>query len=102
MIKNNIKRSQKSSYRKYKINENFFNFINDEYSAWLIGFIISDGNISKNNGGYYIRFELAKKDEEILYEILKIMDSDITIFRNKKRNSSYEWVKETSLSERSE
>lgn len=37
------------AYRKYKINDEFFDIINNEEKAYLLGFFIADGCISKPN-----------------------------------------------------
>lgn len=53
--------------RKYTLNEDFFNIINTNDKAYILGFIYADGSIYKN----YLSIKLAKKDQEIL-EYIKL------------------------------
>lgn len=84
--KNNSVLRKKSSFRKWKVDEDYFSNIVDERQAWLLGFIIADGSISNDNGGYFLSIDLAKKDAEILRKIRKILASDCPI-KLTKRNS---------------
>jgi hypothetical protein len=64
-IKNNVKRkSKKVAKRKYSLNENFFEVINTQDKAYFLGFIYSDGWVSKNVMG----IELSEQDLDILYK----------------------------------
>lgn len=49
--------------RKYDVNEKFFDNINSEESAYILGWMYSDGN---NDGYYSISIDLNKRDVEIL------------------------------------
>lgn len=62
------------SSRKYKIDENFFNRIDNQVKAYVLGFIYSDGCLSKN--GSEIIIKLHHKDFDILQRIKKEMASD--------------------------
>lgn len=84
---NNVVLRKPSSYRKYTLNEDYFKIINDEYKAWLIGFLIADGSIYIHNDGYYIGFELSIKDEEILHKIRNMLSASYPITTNKTKTA---------------
>lgn len=67
----------------YEKNPNFFKEENSNM-AWLLGFLASDGNISKN--GNRIRIELSVVDKEILERIKEIVkiENPIKIRENKR------------------
>lgn len=59
-------------WRKYSINEDFFKTWTPE-SAWVYGWILGDGNITNIN---QLRITLARSDEELLYKIRTLMNSN--------------------------
>jgi AraC-like DNA-binding protein len=69
LFKNNQVESRKGfSYaRKYNLDEHYFDVINTEDKAYILGFIYADGNnlFSTNR----IRIQLSKTDEEILQKM---------------------------------
>lgn len=70
--------------KKYTIDELFFEEINTHNKAYILGFIYGDGNIVKTHGksgggGGVLRFELAIKDEYILYDIRNALKSNAPI-----------------------
>lgn len=79
MIQNNISLRNPSCYRKRKINESFFDSIDNEVKAYILGFIYADGSISSSSTGYYLNIQLHKKDEYILKRFLESMNSDYII-----------------------
>lgn len=58
-------------YRKYHINENYFDIIDDEYKAYILGFIVADGHVSDTS----IKIALNIQDIDILYKIRDAMGS---------------------------
>lgn len=56
----------------YTINENFFDEINTEEKAYILGFLLSDGCISNHN----INITLQENDREILEKINCCIDSN--------------------------
>lgn len=51
---------------KYIVNQDYFKTVNEK-SAYIIGFIMGDGNIGKNNSNnYYLQIRIHKQDVEIL------------------------------------
>lgn len=70
---------KKSTFRKWKIDEDYFSNIIKEQQAWLLGFIIADGSLSKGNRGHFLTIDLAKRDVQILKTIRKLLSSDCPI-----------------------
>lgn len=61
------RRSAEDCHRKYAINEDFFNHIDTQEKAFVLGFLYADGgNILEHN---FVRIQLAEKDKDILYKI---------------------------------
>lgn len=48
--------------RKYSLNESYFEKIDSEEKAYFLGFLFSDGSVSK----YSLNLSLAEVDKEIL------------------------------------
>lgn len=75
--------------RKHKIDESFFEKINNEEKAWLLGFLIADGYICTGRN-YSIRIELANKDKYILeYISNRIFKSTYPVADVDNKQSSY-------------
>lgn len=80
------------SRRKHQINEDYFKQINSPEKAWLLGFIIADGYITKgyNNVKYYLRIELSNKDKYILEHISNnLLESTYPVVDVPAKESSY-------------
>lgn len=61
------------------VNEKYFENINHN-SAYIIGFILGDGNISKNDSNnYYLNIRIHEKDKEILEFISKELTGEIQL-----------------------
>ena len=76
--KHNIPIRKIGQPRKHQLNESFFKEWSNEM-AWVIGLIITDGCLSKDQ--YTI--SIAQKDTEILRKVAKLMDSDFVLTKNK-------------------
>lgn len=74
--------SGKITKKKYHVNDKFFNVINTEEKAYILGFICADGHVENN----HIQFEVAAKDIDILYKIRKALDSNHPIKEIHKEN----------------
>jgi len=72
------KKSKKEIGKKYEINENYFEKIDSHEKAYILGFIMGDGNISND---VILRIELNSKDEEILHKIKNSIRSSAPIKR---------------------
>lgn len=104
LLKNNIKirdlhesicianQTNDRTVQHYEKNPNFFKKESSDM-AWLLGFLASDGNISKN--GNKIRIELSIVDKEILEKIKEVVGIENPIrIREDKRGfvfASLEW-----------
>ncbi len=65
LVKNNITiRSNSESKRTYKINQNFFENIDNEIKAYYLGFLISDGCVGSNDNS--IVLSQIKEDDDSL------------------------------------
>lgn len=65
-------RNGTGGHRKYQVNEDFFNVINTEEKAYVLGFICADGHVAPDR----ISISVAIKDAEILHKIKKTMNSN--------------------------
>lgn len=84
-----IKLPKSAPYRKYSLNENFFKTWTKEM-AYTIGFIMADGNIklSPRNGGV-LSIRLNIKDDIILKNIKKFINTDAPITYKYYPNRNY-------------
>lgn len=74
------------SYRKYSFDSHYFDIIDTPNKAYVIGLIISDGNISTN--GYSLRIGLQMSDKKILEQINSDMKNTTPLkFLNKKKEN---------------
>lgn len=77
--------------RTYTLNENFFDEINTEAKAYILGFIAADGYISTNKIKRVV-IELHEKDKEILEQINFNLESNSPI-KKITRKGNYKHVK---------
>ena len=75
-------RNGKTGKRIYKVNEQFFNNINTEEKAYILGFICADGHIEKDR----LNITVSIKDKDILEKIRKAMQSNHPIKEVKRTN----------------
>lgn len=68
------KRTNTEFYKKYNLNETFFDIIDTEEKAYILGFLFADGYI--NNKNKIIILALTEKDKDILLKINNIVGSD--------------------------
>lgn len=73
---------------KYQVNHSFFHEISTPSQAYVLGFVFADGNVSlrkdKNQGGgNCLQIFLQTRDEQILCDIAREMESSHPVFRNK-------------------
>ncbi len=57
--------------RKFPVNDNYFEIIDTEEKAYILGFIYADG--CNHEKAHRLEISLAKKDEDILIKISKIL-----------------------------
>jgi hypothetical protein len=65
-VKSNPKTSS-SRKRKYYLNEDFFNEINSQEKAYILGYLYADGHNNTERGT--VNLTISSKDEQILYDI---------------------------------
>ena len=63
--KNHVKIKGRSGYHKYKFNELFFHKINNENTAYWLGWLFSDGYNQENKNT--VKFQIQKRDGDILH-----------------------------------
>lgn len=93
----NIPKSNKGEQaaRKYTVNQNYFEIIDNEHKAYWLGFLMADGCISKTSkNGPYNRFEINIKESDIklLEQFNRDIDSTYKIktFINKNKKRGFE------------
>lgn len=71
---------------KYSINENYFENIDNQYKAYLLGFITADGYMIVENGNLRFGITIKDKDIEILKYFKKYTNSNSPIHFLKRNN----------------
>lgn len=74
LIKMNIDRDQKRFVRKYSLNENYFDIIDNPNKAYILGLLYADGSNGFTKGT--ISISLQEEDKQLLEKIRKEMNSD--------------------------
>ena len=76
----NIEIRTNQVYRRKQVDENYFNKIDTEEKAYILGFIYADGCVTN----HHLRFKVALKDIEILEKIKAALKSehDIGVYVN--------------------
>lgn len=82
-------RDHSECHRIYELNESYFDFIDTPNKAYIIGLLLADGNISKNNS---VRLQLVESDKSILEKIRKEIGSTrpLTFRETSKIKSTYQ------------
>jgi len=70
---------ERSYKTKYEIDDTFFDVIDTEEKAYVLGFIVADGNVGKERQAIVI--SLNQQDEDVLVKIAKTMKSTHPIKR---------------------
>jgi hypothetical protein len=91
-INNDVKIKKKSYYgeklRKYPIDENFFEKINNKDKAYILGILLADGHRCKNVK--QIRLKLQEQDKEILEKIKLILNYNKPLNFEKRSNPNHQ------------
>jgi len=75
LIRNKIeRRSNSASHRVYTLNEGVFDKINNEHSAYWLGFLFADGCVGKNRN--QITVTLQKRDENHLRKLCEFFETN--------------------------
>lgn len=73
--------------RKYSLNENYFENIDSNNKAYVLGFIYADGSVSD----YYLSIGLSAKDVEILYFIKNELNYGGKIYNHNNKTNDREY-----------
>lgn len=73
---------------KYKNEANYFDNINNQDKAYILGLLYADGNINKN--GYVCSLTLQERDKELLEKIYKILYPIASLTFVKSRNIKWQ------------
>lgn len=72
-----MERNEQGKFKKeYDVNENFFEIIDNEEKAYILGFFYADGCNQNNNGSKSISFTQLEQDVDILDKIKDAMESN--------------------------
>ena len=71
---NNIDVNRSLSTRKYKLNEKYFDLIDDQNKAYILGFLFADGSLNQNK--QTISMSLQEEDYKILESIRNKIGSE--------------------------
>jgi hypothetical protein len=87
--------------RKNNINYSYFNSIDTEYKAYILGFIYADGTIDdkiKGNRQKRLKISIQEEDSYILDKLLLDINGNKTITRYPKSSIENNWKKQKSAS----
>lgn len=80
----------KKKHRKYKINDKYFNKIDTERKAYILGLMYADGCVYSNKrDGKWAKLDLKYDDKELLEEIAREMDNKCPIKRHTYERNEY-------------
>jgi hypothetical protein len=84
---NNIKIRDNSEYRTYSLNEHYFDKIDTQNKAYILGFFYADGNVSVDK--YNIQLGIQARDVEILEKMKEEFGSDCKLFLQERSKNNY-------------
>lgn len=71
--------------RRYTVNENYFEIIDNERKAYWLGFLMADAAMREYREGYFIlSFELSAKDKVVIEEFIKDIDYSGKLTKSKR------------------
>lgn len=80
----NVEKNLDGTFKRiYKVDENYFNSIDNEEKAYVLGFFYADGcnSINENNYAHEISFTQLEQDIDILEKIKKSMKSEHPFYK---------------------
>ena len=81
--KNNINTSnRKYDLRRHSVNDDFFNTIDCQEKAYILGLLMADGNVLDD---YTIQITLQIRDEHILQKISELIESTYPLYYSKNK-----------------
>lgn len=88
LLRRNVRlREPSEAHRKYYINENFFDCIDSEEKAYVLGMFYADG--SNNIRRYKAYISLAETDVDILEKIRKLISPDKPLLYSTRENKKH-------------
>lgn len=77
----------KYSTKNRKLNIDYFKTIDSEEKAYILGFLVADGNVYISDKDMKVSFSQTAKDVDILYKIKNILQIDAELFYSPKENT---------------
>lgn len=81
---NHIEPHDRSYYKTYTIDQNYFESLDTSNKCYVLGFLYADGSVSKKN--YNLRLILQERDKYILEKIKEDMKSNAPLHFKKSKN----------------
>lgn len=81
--------------RKYTLNEQYFDVIDNQDKAYILGLLYADGCVTDKNG---ILLSLQEKDKDILYKINDLLESDRDLKYKEYNKKNNNWSNQYCLS----
>jgi len=86
LLKHGVSIKDNNWYKSKKVNHKFFDKIDSEAKAYILGFIYADGCLTKGN---ILSFHVSEVDKEILFKIRTCLGSDHSIGTYKNTSGYY-------------
>lgn len=61
--------NKSDGFRKYPLDDRYFDCVDSERKAWLLGFIAADGSVSSRKGTHWLTIQLKASDRGVLETI---------------------------------
>ncbi len=81
-----IKKSNNNIYKKFTLDEDFFENINTEEKAYFLGLMVADGNVTKEGR---VKIMLQEEDKDILISFKKAINYGGEIIYTNRRNKKW-------------
>ena len=88
-------RNLSESQKKYTLNRNYFDDIDTQNKAYILGLLYADGNVGKDN--YVIQICLQEEDKHILEQIKNELNSNRPLYFKETNKKNKSWKNTYSL-----
>ena len=88
-------RSLSEAQKKYTLNRNYFDDIDTQNKAYILGLLYADGNVGKDN--YVIQICLQEEDKHILEQIKNELNSNRPLYFKETNKKNKSWKNTYSL-----
>jgi hypothetical protein len=82
--KESLRKINSESLRKYTLDESYFKHIDTPDKAYILGFLLGDGNIDKKY--FRLSVHIHQRDEEVLYYIKECLKSNVPMKKETNRD----------------